>query len=397
MELKPGYKTDVGLIPNEWDVKPLAELSEFITSGSRGWAKYYSDHGPLFIRSQNVRAGRLDFTDQQSVLPPGGAEGSRTRVKQNDVLITITGNSVGNVAWVDWDLGEAYISQHVGLVRLHKPSLAEFVCLFLAPHSPGNAQIWRSQSGQSKPGLNLTNLEEFLVALPPSKERSAITATLRDMDALLDGVERLIAKKRDLKQAAIQQLLTGQSRLTGFTSEWETLQLGELLTICHGKSQRGVEAKDGLYPILATGGQIGTTNRYLYNKPSVLIGRKGTIDQPQYMDTPFWTVDTLFYSVVKNGNSAKFLYYLFGRIDWKRYNEASGVPSLNAKTIEGIEVKCPKPDEQAAIATIFSDMDTELAALEQRLAKTRDLKQAMMQELLTGKTRLATSAEVVHA
>ena len=114
------------------------------------------------------------------------------------------------------------------------------------------------------------------------------------------------------------------------------------------------------------------------------------------MDTPFWTVDTLFYSIIKNGNSAKFLFYLFWRIDWKRYNEASGVPSLNARTIEGIEVKCPGPNEQEAIAIVLTDMDAELATLEKRLTKTRDLKQAMMQELLTGKTRLVIS-EAIHA
>jgi type I restriction enzyme S subunit len=163
MELRPGYKkTAVGVFPEDWVERPIAKLSEFITSGSRGWAKFYSEEGPLFIRSQNVRDGRLDFTDQQSVLPPAGSEGSRTRVKQNDLLVTITGNSVGNVAWVDRDLGEAYISQHVGLVRLFDASLAEFVCRFLSPHSPGNPQIWASQSGQSKPGLTLKNLEEFL-------------------------------------------------------------------------------------------------------------------------------------------------------------------------------------------------------------------------------------------
>ena len=138
MELRPGYKrTEVGVIPEDWNVEPIAELSEFITSGSRGWAKYYSDEGPLFIRSQNVRDGCLDFTDRQSVLPPTGSEGSRTQVRRNDLLITITGNSVGNVAWIDRDLGEAYISQHVGLVRLLDASLAEFACRFLSPIRQG--------------------------------------------------------------------------------------------------------------------------------------------------------------------------------------------------------------------------------------------------------------------
>lgn len=142
------------------------------------------------------------------------------------------------------------------------------------------------------------------------------------------------------------------------------------------------------YPILATGGQIGTARSALYDKPSVLIGRKGTINQPQYMDTPFWTVDTLFYSAIRGDNSAKFLYYRFCLIEWMQFNEASGVPSLNARTIENIEIDCPAPAEQTAIAVALSDMDAELSALVARRHKTRDLKQAMMQELLTGRIRL---------
>jgi len=126
----------------------------------------------------------------------------------------------------------------------------------------------------------------------------------------------------------------------------------------------------------------------IYGKPSVLIGRKGTINQPQYVDKPFWSVDTLFYSEMKNGNIAKFFYYRFRLIDWMQYNEASGVPSLNARTIEGIECACPDPEEQTAIAEVLTDMDAEIAALETRRTKTRALKQAMMQELLTGRTRL---------
>ncbi len=231
MELKPGYKqTDLGVFPEEWQVKPLGELSEFITSGSRGWAQHYSHTGPLFVRSQNIRDGRLDFKDRQCVIPPVGSEGNRTRLNCDDLLITITGNSVGNVAWVDQDLGEAYVSQHVGLVRLLDPSLAEYVCLFLMPESPGNRQISASQTGQSKPGLNLTNLREFLVAMPRPSERSAITAALGDVAAVLASLERLIAKKRDVRQATMQQLLTGRTRLPGFSDEWEMKRLGDILT-----------------------------------------------------------------------------------------------------------------------------------------------------------------------
>ena len=255
-----------------------------------------------------------------------------------------------------------------------------------------------SFSGKSGvPGVNRNDLHVETVALPTNlPEQRAIAAALSSVDSLLDGLDRLIAKKRDLKRAAMQQLLTGQVRLPGFYGEWERKRLGDVLTICHGKSQRDVIVADGLYPVLATGGQIGTASRPLYDKASVLIGRKGTIDQPQYMATPFWTVDTLFYSVMKNGNCAKFFYYRFCLIHWMQFNEASGVPSLNARTIENIEFACPEPAEQAAIAAVLSDMDAEIAALEARRDKTRDLKQAMMQELLTGKTRLV-QPEVAHA
>ncbi len=208
------------------------------------------------------------------------------------------------------------------------------------------------------------------------------------MNALLDGLDRLITKKRTIKQATMQQLLTGQTRLPGFSGDWKVKRLGNVLAIKHGKSQKYVEASDGSYPILATGGQIGLASQPIYEKPSVLIGRKGTINQPQYMDQPFWSVDTLFYSEMKNSNVAKFFYYRFCLIDWMQYNEASGVPSLNARTIESIELSLPAPEEQTAIATILSDMDTEITALETRRTKTRALKQAMMQALLTGRTRL---------
>ena len=89
MEVKPGYKqTEVGVIPEEWEMKPLSELSDFVTSGSRGWAQFYSESGALFIRSQNVRDGRLSFEDVQYVSPPNGAEGNRTKVKPNDLALS---------------------------------------------------------------------------------------------------------------------------------------------------------------------------------------------------------------------------------------------------------------------------------------------------------------------
>jgi len=235
--------------------------------------------------------------------------------------------------------------------------------------------------------------KEKFVALPIPKpaaadEQHRISRAVGDADALIESLEQLLTKKRQIKQGAMQELLTGKRRLPGFARKWKDSPLRELLSIRHGKSQKDVECEGGRYPILATGGLIGWADAFLYDQPTVLIGRKGTIDQPRFMDTPFWSVDTLYYSEVKEPNSAKFLYYRFCLIDWMRHNEASGVPSLSGKVIESIVISHPEEDEQEAIALVLTDMDAEITTLESRLTKARALKQAMAQALLTGRIRL---------
>lgn len=179
-----------------------------------------------------------------------------------------------------------------------------------------------------------------------------------------------------------------QTEVGVIPEEWNLKTFGQVLSICHGKSQHDVEVEDGPYPILASGGKIGTAKLPLYEYDSVLIGRKGTINKPQFMSSPFWTVDTLFYSKINSGNCAKFIYYLFCSIDWMQHNEASGVPSLNARTIEAIQRGYPLNSEQQVIAEALSDADALIESLEQLIAKKRQIKQGAMQELLTGQRRL---------
>lgn len=227
--------------------------------------------------------------------------------------------------------------------------------------------------------------------MPSFDEQVAVSSALTDADTLIDSLEQLLSKRRQIKQGAMQELLTGQRRLPGFTAQWQRAALGTMLAIKHGRSQKEVQSDNGEFPILASGGVIGWASASLHDQPSVLIGRKGTIDTPRYMDTPFWSVDTLFYSHITAPNCAKFLYYRFCLIDWMQYNEASGVPSLSARVIEAIEIERPDPAEQHAIAQVLTDMDSALTALQARLAKARELKQALMQVLLTGRIRLLPS------
>ncbi|MBH1941089.1 restriction endonuclease subunit S [Mobilitalea sibirica] len=165
--------------------------------------------------------------------------------------------------------------------------------------------------------------------------------------------------------------------------EWEVQELSEILEICYGKSQKEVECNDGIYKILGTGGVIGYTNEFLWDKPSVLIGRKGTIDKPQYIEEPFWTVDTLFYTKIKNQNIAKWIYYYLNNIDLKRYNEATGVPSLSVSNLNKIRVSRPTVAEQKKIVEIISTVDNQIENTDGLIEKTKELKKGLMQRLLT--------------
>lgn len=171
-----------------------------------------------------------------------------------------------------------------------------------------------------------------------------------------------------------------------FPIDWEIKPIGSLLKIKHGRSQHGVEDENGLYPILATGGVIGRTNCYLCNMPCVLIGRKGTINKPQYMDTPFWSVDTLFYSEIQKQNCAKYLYYIFLQINWAKYDESTGVPSLSARGIEGIKVRCTASiEEQERIAEILMTWDEAIELQEQYIEKLKLRKKALLSKMFPTK------------
>lgn len=170
-------------------------------------------------------------------------------------------------------------------------------------------------------------------------------------------------------------------RFSGFSNNFKLLHIGDILKIKNGKSQKNVEVSEGKYPILGTGGIIGLTNSFLYDKESVLIGRKGTINKPMYMDTPFWTVDTLFYSEIKSNSDAKFVYFLFNTIEWLKYNTSTGVPSLTSTNIESIFVSIPEKIEQQKIGDFFTKLDKLIELQTQKVDQLKKLKRGYLQKM----------------
>ncbi|MGB5062452.1 MAG: restriction endonuclease subunit S, partial [Candidatus Competibacter sp.] len=241
-------------------------------------------------------------------------------------------------------------------------------------------------------------------------EQRAIATALSDVDALLGALERLIAKKRDLKQAAMQQLLIGQTRLPGFSGEWEVKMLGDVATIRDGTHQTPKYMPSGIpfYSVEhVTSGDFTNTkfiseveHRFLtksfkIEKGDILMTRIGSIGDCKLID---WDVDASFYVSlallkIHQGNSAAFISHYSKSARFQKEVELhslqSAIPKkINLGPISNVRIDLPPLSEQTAIAAVLTDMDAELAALEQRLAKTRVLKQGMMQELLTGRIRL---------
>ncbi|MBI4291204.1 MAG: restriction endonuclease subunit S [Betaproteobacteria bacterium] len=419
MEVRPGYRqTEVGVIPDDWDVVQLGDLKPFVTSGSRGWASFYSERGEFFVRITNLSRESiyLDLTDCKFVeLPPEAREGVRTQLNEYDVLISITAD-IGIVGYVDASVPlPAYINQHIALVRFDPATTSgKFVSYFLASEQPQKRFRATTDTG-AKAGMSLVTVRKIQMALPSHFEQRAIAAALSDVDALLAGLDRLIAKKRGLKQAAMQQLLTCQTRLPGFHGEWDVKPLGALGTWKGGMTpsmQNPSYWDGGHFPWISSGdvkvSRLTDTNQHVTAwavrhgaavvvpaNSIVLVTRSGILRKylPVALAVKPMAINQDIKALIPNEalSSDFLLHTLTGcgdKILASCLKAGTTVESIEFPWLKSFTIFVPPRDEQLAIATALSDMDAELSALEARRDKTRALKQGMMQELLTGKTRL---------
>ena len=423
-----GYKqTDIGLISSDWSVYTIGYFNPFVTSGSRGWAEFYSEFGDLFVRITNMCRDSiyLDLSNARYVsLPVQSAEGKRTALENGDVLISITAD-IGISSYVDENVTKpAFINQHVALVRFQDKRInSKFVSYFLA--SENIQKLFRGNTDQgAKAGINLGAIRDIKFAVPLLKEQTAIANALSDVDALITSLEKLITKKRAIKIATVQQLLTGKKRLppfdkshTGYKQtelgeipeDWEVKELGKLLdkiigggtpsrsnSAYWGENIPWVTVKD-FATFNPTTSQEYITKLGLLSSSSNLIpagvlitSTRMALGKAVIYDVPVsinQDLKALFLNKLVDNN---FLYYWFednaSKID--ELGSGSTVKGLSLPDLKLIKFRLPSKDEQFAIASVISDMDKEIEALQQRLSKTQQLKQGMMQELLTGKTRL---------
>jgi type I restriction enzyme S subunit len=386
MEVMPGYKhTEQGVIPAQWD---CVKLGNFI-SLQRGHDLTWRDRrrGDVPVMGS---AGQNGFHNIAIAKGPG-------------VILGRSGASFGQAHYCVQDFWPHNTALYVTDFRGNHPL---FVFYFLK-----SIDFSRHNSGGAQQSLNRNFISPIVVGVPRPSEQRLIAEALSDADELLGGLDRLIGKKRDLKLAAMQQLLTGETRLPSFHGDWKSARFSSLATIVQGQVDPKIEPYRSMLLVgpehveSGTGKLLGRrsaheqgaiSGKYIFKKGDVVYGKINPYLKKAFLADFDGLCSADMYPLRPNPEVAPgfLLAVILGR-DFSTYAESvsvrSGMPKINREEMAGFSTIVPRDfEEQASIAQVFFDMDAEIAALEQRRDKTGALKQAMMQELLTGRTRLVT-------
>jgi type I restriction enzyme S subunit len=380
MEVKPGYKqTGVGVIPDDWNSDYIENFA-VITTGSKNTQDRVEDgQYPFFVRSQTVERINSYSFDGEAVLTAG--------------------DGVGTGKVFHYINGRFDVHQRVYRISNFSDRVnGYFFYLYFNKHFYN--RIMQMTAKSSVDSVRRDMISRMQVALPPTEaEQRAIATALSDVDELLGGLDRLIAKKRDLKQAVMQQLLTGQTRLPGFHGEWEVKRLGDVAEIVMGQSPSSSNYNTtgmGL-PLIQGNADIDNrkTIKRIFTTQITKRGKSGDILMS--VRAPVGEVSRAVFDVclgrgvcaIRYDNDFMYHCLIYLEPTWAKHSKGSTFDSVNSADVKALEINLPTDlPVQTAIADVLTEMDAELAVLEQRREKTRALKQAMMQELLTGKTRL---------
>lgn len=274
------YKnTDIGALPADWDCSRLGDLAIRVGSGitPTGGERVYVSEGRPFLRSQNVGWGALNLHDLAFITDETHALFAASEIKEGDVLLNITGASIGRSAVADITVARGNVNQHVCEIRPDPKRLdSQFLNSYLLSVA-GQRQIDNFQAGGNRQGLNYGQIRSFLIPLPSLCEQCAIAEALSDVDGLLSALEELIAKKRAIKQAAMQQLLTGKARLPGFSGKWVTRLLGDVAHIKTGSRNNQDKVDDGQYPFFVRSSTVERINSYTFEGEAILVPGEGDI------------------------------------------------------------------------------------------------------------------------
>lgn len=292
------------------------------------------------------------------------------RSKENDVIIPSSGETaidISTARCVPYD--DVLLGGDLNIIRLYQND-GRFLSYQL--NGVRKLDIARVAQGSSVIHLYGESIKSLSVSLPALKEQQKIVSLLSLIDERIATQNKIIAHLESLIKGLTNQLLIPNSN-------WQPTTIGQVLTINPGKDYKHL--KEGNIPVYGTGGYMLSVNDYLYDGESVCIGRKGTINKPIFLTGKFWTIDTLFYTSNFNSLLPRFGYYLFKTIDWLKYNEASGVPSLSKVSIEKIHISLPSLAIQNSICRLLDSIYDKLALEESVLNNHQTQKAFILQQM----------------
>jgi type I restriction enzyme S subunit len=403
MELRPGYKqTEVGVIPEEWEPLVVGDVVSFSGGSQPPRSTFIFREKEGYVRLVQIRDYKTD--DYATYIPEQLA---KKKCTTDEIMIGRYGPPIFQILR---GIEGAYNVALIKAIPSQKID-QEYLYYFLKDEKLFLLMDMLSQRSSGQTGVELPALKAYPCPLPPLPEQRAIAAALSDVDALIASLDKLIAKKRDMKQAAMQELLTGKRRLPGFSGEWEVRRLGEIADIdpenlgsstCPEYTFKYISLED-----VDTGSLRGWTEQLFKTAPSRARRKLRKNDvlvstvRPNLKSHLFIRTDisdlicSTGFSVVRCKPSCTEPAYIFAHLfadgidrQIESLLTGSNYPAINSGDVKALQIPLPPLPEQTAIATILSDMDAEIAELERKRDKTRLLKQGMMQELLTGRIRL---------
>ena len=373
----------------EWKERKLSELA---TMNARiGWQNLrtseFLDSGDyLLITGTDFDNGRVKYSTCHYVEKKRFDQDTKIQLSTGSILITKDG-TLGKVALVEELPKPATLNAGVFNVRVKDDTVLSYKYLYHYLKAPFLMKyVTANATGGTIKHLNQSILVDFPIPITEKPEQDRITKLLDSLESSITLHQRKLDKLQATKKALLQEMFPeeGQNkpkrRFKGFTDAWEQRKLSDILKVNSGKDYKHLD--QGNIPVYGTGGYMLSVNESLSNIDAIGIGRKGTIDKPQYLKAPFWTVDTLFYLTALDKHSILFLYYLMQLIPWKKFDESTGVPSLSKTTIDNISGFVPSNfQEEELISALFNQLDKSITLHQRKLDKLKNLKQAYLNEM----------------
>lgn len=393
-KIPAGYKqSEVGVIPEEWEATVISKIVELING--RGFKPHeWAKTGLPIIRIQNLN-GSDEFNYYSGSYDP------KLVVERGQLLFAWSGSRGTSFGPHIWYGSKAVLNYHTWKIS-QRSDTVEMDYLFWALKKLTTTIEDEAHGASALVHTQKNEVEKMRIPLPPLPEQKRISQVLGDVDALIQKLEALIAKKRDIKQAAMKELLTGKRRLPGFSGPWETKKLGDVATVTMGQSPSSNSYNTGGVGLPLIQGNADIANRKtivrFYTSTITKHGMQG--DLILTVRAPVGEVAVASFDCclgrgvcsVRSEDTSFLFHLLVSREpDWKNLSKGSTFDSVNSDEVRAFMLNIPPLPEQTAIAQVLSDMDSELAQLENRLSKTHDLKAGLMQELLTGKIRLGAN------